>query len=201
MVTERKKHRREEILQTLASQLEENPGEPIRTASLAKAVGISEAALYRHFPSKAKMFEALIVFSEETIFSRINKIQKEQKSVAVQCEAIVHLLLTFASRNPGIVRILMGEAIVGESEKLRIRVNQLFDRLETQIKQIIREGAMRGQLSKDINAAMLANYVLAYIEGRIIQYQRSGFKVSPLVHADAQWELIADLFKSPVNTS
>jgi len=190
MNTTIKKNRRQEILETLATQLEQNPGSPIRTASLAKAIGISEAALYRHFPSKAKMFEALIQFSEETIFSRINKIQQEQKSAIVRSEAIVHLLLTFADRNPGIIRILTGDAIMGESEKLRTRVSQFFDRIEMQIKQFLREGALHKELSAEINTAVMANLILAHIEGRIAQYRRSNFSQSPLTHSDEQWQNI-----------
>lgn len=193
MNTTTKKNRRQEILETLAAQLEQNPGAPIRTASLAKAIGISEAALYRHFPSKAKMFEALIQFSEETIFSRINKIQQEQKAAIVRCEAVVHLLLTFADRNPGIVRILTGDAIMGESEKLRIRVSQFFDRIEMQIKQFLREGVMHKELTADINAAAAANLILAYIEGRINQFRRSDFSQKPLANSELQWQYIRDL--------
>ncbi|HFE38062.1 MAG TPA: nucleoid occlusion factor SlmA, partial [Gammaproteobacteria bacterium] len=132
MTTEKKTGRRQEILRTIAFQLENNPGAPIRTAALAKAIGVSEAALYRHFPSKAKMFEALIEFAEDTIFSRITFIQKEHKQAIVRCKGVIHLMLTFTARNPGITSILMGNAIMGENEKLRIRVAKFFDRLETQ---------------------------------------------------------------------
>jgi len=197
MITEKKLHRRQEILQTIAFQLENKPGTPIRTAALAKAIGISEAALYRHFPSKGKMFEALIQFAEETIFSRINIIQKEQNSVFVRCEATTHLMLTFADRNPGIISILTGNAIMGESEKLRIRVCQFFDRLETQIKQFLREGIAHEEINRNCNISMLANLITAHISGRINQYQRSDFKQSPLIHSDDQWKLIAQALKEP----
>jgi len=189
----KKNNRRQEILETLAAQLEQNPGTPIRTASLAKAVGISEAALYRHFPSKAKMFESLIQFSEETIFSRINLIQQEHKNAIIRCEAVMRLLLTFADRNPGIVRILLGDAIMGESEKLRIRVSQFFDRLELQIKQFLREGVMHQELPESTNVAVMANFILAYIEGRINQFQRSNFSRKPLEQTEDQWNYIANL--------
>ncbi len=198
MVTEKKSNRRQQILETLASQLEKNPGSPIRTASLAKAVGISEAALYRHFPSKAKMFESLIIFSEETIFSRINKIQQDQKSAVVRCEAILHLVLTFSDLNPGIVRILTGEALMGESEKLRTRVTQLFDRLETQIKQFLREGVLHGELDESLNVAVVANLLTAHIEGKLSQFRRSGFNQSPLSHSDAQWDYFKRIITSRV---
>lgn len=193
MATEKKPNRRKQILETLAAQLEENPGMPIRTASLAKAVGISEAALYRHFPSKAKMFESLIQFSEETIFSRINIIQQDNKSAKIRCEAIVHLVLTFSERNPGIVRILTGEALMGESEKLRTRVTQLFDRIEMQLKQILREGVLHGELSDSLNIAVIANLMSAHIEGKLAQFRRSGFEQSPLANSDEQWVIFRDM--------
>ena len=197
MTSDKKKpNRRQQILETLATQLEKNPGMPIRTASLAKAVGISEAALYRHFPSKAKMFESLIQFSEETIFSRINKIQKEQTSAVVRCEAVLHLILTFADRNPGIIRILTGEALMGESEKLRTRVTQFFDRIEIQIKQFLREGVVHKELSDALNIAVLANLMTAHIEGKLTQFRRSGFEQSPLSYSDEQWVIFRDMLNS-----
>lgn len=201
MATEKKSNRRQQILQTLASQLEENKGMPIRTASLAKAVGISEAALYRHFPSKAKMFESLIQFSEETIFSRINKIQQEQKNAAIRCEAVVHLILTFSDRNPGIVRILTGEALMGESEKLRTRATQLFDRIEMQLKQFLREGVLHGELSDTLNIAVIANMMAAHIEGKLAQFRRSGFEQSPLSYSEEQWVIIRDMLGTIKNTN
>jgi len=196
MATEKKTNRRDEILRTIAYQLENNPGAPIRTASLAKAIGISEAALYRHFPSKAKMFEALIQFAEDTIFTRVTIIHKEQKSVFIRCKATVHLLLTFADRNPGIIGILTGNAIMGENEKLRIRVTQFFDRLEMQIKQFLREGVMHKELNENCNITMLANFISAHISGKINQFQHSNFKKSPLIHDDEQWELLLQLLKA-----
>lgn len=195
-MTTRRVNRKQEILQTLAEQLEKNPGEPIRTASLAKAAGVSEAALYRHFPSKAKMFEALIQFAEETIFSRLNKIHQEQNSVFTRCEALVHLLLIFADRNPGIVRVLMGDAIMGESEKLRIRVSQFFDRLELQIKTFLREGVARQEISESANITIIANMISSYIEGRINQFQRSNFEHSPLTNSDKQWEILLKMIQT-----
>lgn len=195
MATEKKSNRRQQILQTLASQLEENKGMPIRTASLAKAVGISEAALYRHFPSKAKMFESLIQFSEEIIFSRISKIQQEQKSAVVRCEAVLHLILVFSDKNPGIVRILTGEALMGESEKLRTRATQFFDRIEMQIKQFLREGVLHGELSDELNIAVIANLMAAHVEGKLSQFRRSGFEQSTLNHSDEQWTIFRDILK------
>jgi len=195
MSTEKKPNRKQQILETFAAQLEENPGTPIRTASLAKAVGISEAALYRHFPSKAKMFEALIQFSEETIFSRINKIQQEQSQAIIRCEAVVHLILTFSERNPGIIRILTGEALMGESEKLRSRVTQFFDRIETQLKQFLREGTLHGEIDESVNIVVFANLLTSHVEGKLSQYRRSGFDQKPLNYSDDQWLLIKKLLE------
>ena len=138
-MTRQKGQRKQEILETLATMLEQSPGARITTAALAEQVGVSEAALYRHFPSKTKMFEGLIEFIEETLFTRIAIIIKEQQSALVQCERIVALLLGFAEKNPGITRLMTGDVLTGETERLRNRVGQLFDRLETQLKQILRE--------------------------------------------------------------
>ena len=139
MTTRTRPDRRQHILQVLAEQLEVHPGSRITTAALAKAVGVSEAALYRHFASKAKMFEALIDFSEDTVFSLINRILEQDLEADVRCDRIVRLLLGFAERNPGITRVLLGDALVGENERLRVRVVKFFDRIETQLKQILRE--------------------------------------------------------------
>ena len=132
----RKPNRRAHILQCLASMLENNSGKRITTAALAAEVGVSEAALYRHFPSKARMYEGLIDFVEETLFSRINKIINDEKDTAVRIQMVLHLFLGFGEKNPGIARILHGDALTGEHERLRGRVSKIFERLEeTQIKQ------------------------------------------------------------------
>ena len=133
-----KLNRRQQILEVLASELEKNLGLPITTSSLAKAVGVSEAALYRHFASKAKMFEALISFTEESIFSLINKILDQEADATVRCEKIIHLVLSFSERNPGITRIIIGDVLLGENERLHVRVTQFFERIESQIRQILR---------------------------------------------------------------
>ena len=132
-------NRRQQILETLALQLENHPGSRITTAGLANAVGVSEAALYRHFASKAKMFEALIDFAEESVFGLINTILDQEKDLIFRCDRIMRLVLGFSEKNPGITRILLGDALVGEHERLHARVNQFFQRLETQFKQILRE--------------------------------------------------------------
>lgn len=186
-----KNSRRQQILETLAMELENSPGERITTAGLAKAVGVSEAALYRHFPSKAKMFEGLIEFIEETIFSLINRILQEETSAHARCEKLAQVLLGFAERNPGISRLLTGDVLTGETERLRQRVDKFYERLETQIKQILREGEMNKELQPGQPVSAQANLLLAVIEGRINQFVRSGFKRSPLQMWDAQWPSLA----------
>jgi len=119
--------RKDRILQALAHMLEAKPGERITTAALAREVGVSEAALYRHFPSKAKMFEGLIEFIEETLFQRVSRILSEEGTAIVRCEKILALLLTFCDKNPGMTRILTGDALVGETDRLRHRITQFFN--------------------------------------------------------------------------
>ncbi len=188
---EQKPSRKQQILEALAQELEKSPGERITTAGLARAVGVSEAALYRHFPSKAKMFEGLIEFLEETVFGLTNRILNDEKSAAVRCEKILMVMLGFSARNPGISRILMGEVLTGETERLRLRIGQFFDRMETQLKQVLREGEMAGELHEGSNIGATANLLLAMVEGRINQYVRSGFKRSPMAEWEAQWNLLA----------
>jgi len=196
-MTENKKKpsRRQQILEALADELEQHPGERITTAGLARAVGVSEAALYRHFPSKAKMFEGLIEFIEESIFSLINRILKEETTSLKRCENILSLLLGFSERNPGLSRILSGDILTGETERLRLRVGQFYERVETQIKQVLREGEMNKELNITIPVQAQANLLLAVVEGRILQFVRSGFKRSPVEGWNNQWALLADLFK------
>lgn len=186
-----KPSRRQQILEALAQELEKSPGERITTAGLARAVGVSEAALYRHFPSKAKMFEGLIEFIEETVFGLINRIMADEPSSAARCEKIMMVLLGFSARNPGITRILMGDALTGETGRLRQRIGQFFDRVETQFKQILREGEVAGQLQGSPHVAATAGLLLAVAEGRMNQYVRSSFKRSPLHEWEEQWPLLA----------
>lgn len=186
-----KPSRRQQILEALAHELEKSPGERITTAGLARAVGVSEAALYRHFPSKAKMFEGLIEFIEETVFGLINRILADEPHCAGRCEKIMMVLLGFSARNPGISRILMGDALIGETERLRQRIGQFFDRIETQFKQILREGEVAGQLVGKPHIAATANLLLAVAEGRMNQYVRSSFRKSPLAEWEEQWPLLS----------
>ncbi len=174
--------------------LEANPGNRITTAGLARQVGVSEAALYRHFPSKSKMFEGLIEFIEETLFSRINLILAEEQTAAARCEKMLTLLLAFTERNPGITRILTGDALAGETERLHTRVAQLFDRFETQLKQVIREAEIREGLRPAIPLPAAANLLMSVAEGRISQYVRSNFRRSPTEDWKAQWDLLMEGF-------
>ncbi len=183
--------RRDQILQALVHMLETNPGSRITTASLAKAVGVSEAALYRHFPSKAKMFEGLIVFIEETIFTRINRILQDFNSAEQQIENTLILVLTFAEKNPGMCRLLAGDALSGETDRLRQRIQQFFERIETQIKQILREAEMREGLVPVQTASAQANLLCAILEGHIRQYVRSEFKETPTRYWHEQWMIMS----------
>ncbi|MDX1434743.1 MAG: nucleoid occlusion factor SlmA [Gammaproteobacteria bacterium] len=183
--------RRQQILEALARELETHPGARITTARLAEVVGVSEAALYRHFPSKAKMFEALIVFSEESVFGLANRILADERDAAARCERILGMLLGFSQRNPGITRVLIGEALVGEHERLRSRVSQFFDRFETQLKQVLREGEQSDGVRLRAPVGAVANLLMAVVEGRMIQFSRSGFTRVPTEAWDRQWAALS----------
>jgi len=189
--TEVKISRREQILQAVVHMLEANPGGKITTANIAKTVGVSEAALYRHFPSKAKMFEGLIEFIEDAIFSRTSRILQDFPQADVRCEKTMTLVLTFAEKNPGMCRLLAGDALVGETDRLRQRIHQFFERLETQLKQILREAELREQRVTTLPLAASANMLNALIEGRIRQYVRTEFSVKPTQYWPEQWQLIS----------
>ncbi len=182
--------RKQQILQALAQMLEQSPGGRITTAGLAKQVGVSEAALYRHFPSKAKMFDALIEFIEDTVFSRIKIILADETTTEARCGSTLKLLLTFTERNPGITRILTGDPLSGESTRLRSRVAQFFDRYETQLRQMLRESELREGTTPKRDIATTANLMLAVVEGRISQFVRSDFTQQPTLGWDDQWETI-----------
>ena len=188
-----KPNRKHQILECLALMLESNPGERITTAKLAAKVGFSEAALYRHFPSKTRMFEGLIDFIEESIFSRINLILTDHKETFVRCHHITHVLLIFAERNPGMCSILSGDALMGENARLRKRINQIFDKLESQFKQVLRERKLREGKAFSISEQALANILVSFVEGKINQYVRSGFTKKPSSDFKEQWQfLMAD---------
>ncbi|MCP3870183.1 MAG: nucleoid occlusion factor SlmA [Gammaproteobacteria bacterium] len=182
--------RRQLILEALATELEKSPGARITTARLARSAGVSEAALYRHFASKAKMFEGLIGFAEETVFTRINQILEEEKGARMRCARMLYLLLGFADRNPGITRVLLGDALVGENDRLHGRVEQFFARVETQFKQILRESRMREQAQECPEPELGAGLMLVMVEGRMHQFLRTGFKVSPLDRWEAHWKIL-----------
>lgn len=167
--------RRLQILQTLAAMLEEPQPEKITTAALAARIGVSEAALYRHFSSKAQMYEGLIEFIEQTLFGLIARITAETPAAAAQVEAIVAMLLNFAAKNPGMTRVLIGEALVHENERLQKRINQLHDRIEAQLRQCLRLGGDR--LAE--HSAPLANLLQCVVVGRWHQFAKSGFTRAP----------------------
>jgi len=185
-----KPSRRDEILQALAAMLESQPGARITTAALAKEVGVSEAALYRHFPSKAKMLEGLIEFIEESLFSRISRIMTEEPTAQARCRQLLALLLTFAELNPGMARLMTGEALQGETQRLRGRIRQVYDRLETQLRLILREWAATRVPGPELGSAAAANLLLAVAEGRIHQFVRSEFRALPTSSWTEQWQAL-----------
>jgi TetR/AcrR family transcriptional regulator len=187
MPAKNRSNRKEQILQCLAIMLENNPGQRITTAKLAQQVGVSEAALYRHFPSKTRMFEGLIDFIEDSLLTRINLIVDKEKSVVPRIENILTLLLGFAEKNPGISRILTGDALLGEQDRLRERINVFYDKLETQFKQILRECKLREGRHLGVDESVLANLLLAYIEGKFNQFVRSDFTRLPSQQFASQW--------------
>jgi TetR/AcrR family transcriptional regulator len=190
MTAEPRPPRRQQILEALAGELEKSPGDRITTARLAAVVGVSEAALYRHFPSKARMLEALIEFAEDSVFGLVNRILAEEPDAEARCERILRLLVGFAARNPGITRVLLGDALIGEHERLQGRVGQFFNRVETQLKQVLREGETRRGTRWPAPVAELAGLLLAVAEGRMVQFARSRFERSPLEGWETQWRVL-----------
>ncbi|SHK20845.1 transcriptional regulator, TetR family [Marinobacter antarcticus] len=191
-MTDQKPSRREAILHALLELLENDPGARITTSVLARSVGVTEAALYRHFPSKRKMFEALLEFAEEAVFSRCQVILQEQDDVRVRLQQLVHLVLVFAERNPGLCCVLTGDALVGENEALRKRASQFFERLETQVRQTLKEGEIRQGLRPRTSATRGADFVLVFMEGRIQRFIRSSFSRLPSTDFDESWGLVAE---------
>jgi TetR/AcrR family transcriptional regulator len=177
--------RRVQILQTLARMLEQPGAERITTAALAAKLEVSEAALYRHFASKAQMFEGLIEFIESSVFTLINQIAQRETSGAVQAQKVVGALLQFGEKNPGMTRVMVGDALVFEHERLSARMNQFFDRVESQLRQSLREVAdNNGSTTPTADAQALASAVTALVVGRLQRYARSGFKRSPTEHLE-----------------
>ncbi|MCR9597883.1 nucleoid occlusion factor SlmA [Vibrio alginolyticus] len=196
MAGSKKSNRREEILQALAEMLESTDGASrITTAKLAKQVGVSEAALYRHFPSKARMFEGLIEFIEEAVMTRINRILDDEKDTLERIRMVMHLILAFSERNPGLTRILSGHALMFENERLRERINQLFERIETQLRQILRERKIREGKSFPVEERILAAQILGQVEGSLNRFVRSDFKYQPTANFDEYWALLSAQIK------
>jgi TetR/AcrR family transcriptional regulator len=184
--------RKNQILQTLAQMLENPASEKVTTAALAAKLDVSEAALYRHFSGKAQMFEGLIEFIEQTLFALINKITTEEKSGLRQIDAIVGVLLAFAQKNKGMTRVLIGDALVHEDERLQVRINQLHDRLEAALKQAVRFGVTQNELVQDTDATVCANLVLSFVVGRWHQFAKSGFRRDPVEHWNRQWRQLLE---------
>src|SRR5450830_1535113 len=170
--------RRLQILQALAEMLEQPKGEKITTAALARKLEFSEAALYRHFASKAQMFEGLIEFIESTTFGLINQIAERQEDGLAQARDMVGMLLNFASQNPGMTRVLIGDALINEDERLQLRMNQFYDRVELALKQALRLAVTQGHGQEDQVAARAA-LLVSYVAGRWHRYAKSGFRQHP----------------------
>ena len=185
--------RKNQILQTLAEMLEKPQQEKITTAALAARLDVSEAALYRHFASKAQMFEGLIEFIEQTLFGLVNKIAAEETDGRQQLDGIISLLLGFAQKNPGMTRVLIGDALVNENERLQARINQLHDRIEATLRQALRIAATQNETAAPQDANAVANLMLAFVVGRWHQFAKSGFKRSPMEHLDTQKALLTHL--------
>lgn len=185
--------RREQILQTLAAMLEQSGAERITTAALAARLEVSEAALYRHFASKAQMFEGLIDFIEHTIFSLITRIAERPGAAgaSVQAHQIVSMVMQFAEKNPGLARVMVGDALVFENERLQQRVNQLFDKIEASLRQVLREGAqLHVSDTPTLDAQVRASVLAAFLVGRLQRFARSNFKRLPSEHLSASLALM-----------
>jgi TetR/AcrR family transcriptional regulator len=177
--------RRIQILQTLAGMLEQPGAERITTAALAAKLGVSEAALYRHFASKAQMFEGLIEFIESSVFSLVNQINEREPSGALQAQKVAAMLLQFGEKNPGMTRVMVGDALVFEHERLTARMNQFFDRLESQLRQSLRAHAeATASATPTVQANALASALVAFVIGRLQRYARSGFRRLPTEQLD-----------------
>jgi TetR/AcrR family transcriptional regulator len=185
--------RKLQILQVLAEMLQDPKGERITTAALAAKLDVSEAALYRHFASKAQMFEGLIEFIESSLFGLINKITGEETNGLKQAHGILSMLLGFAEKNPGMTRVLIGDALVNEDPRLQARINQLHDKLEAALKQCLRVAATQaaeGGTAADDDAMPRANVLLCYVIGRWHQFAKSGFKRLPSAGFEKQAPLL-----------
>ena len=185
MATTKPGERKLQILQTLATMLEHPKGEKITTAALAAKLDVSEAALYRHFASKAQMFEGLIEFIETSVFGLINQISEQQENGLAQVQAIAAMLLSFAERNPGMTRVLIGDALVNEDERLQSRMNQFIERVELSIRQALRIAVTQGQ-ARENEIATRACMITSLVVGKWHRYAKSGFRHNPSENAQAQ---------------
>ena len=178
--------RRIQILQALATMLEQPGAERITTAALAAKLSVSEAALYRHFASKAQMFEGLIEFIETSIFTMVNQIVEREPSGSLQARKIAAVVLQFAEKNPGMTRVMVGDALVFEHERLQQRMNQFFDKLEAALRQCLREAMeAAGTATPTVDAQVRASLLTAFLLGRLQRFARSGYRKSPSEHLDA----------------
>jgi TetR/AcrR family transcriptional regulator len=184
--------RKAQILQTLAAMLEHPAAEKITTAALAARLDVSEAALYRHFTGKAQMFEGLIEFIEQTLFGLINRIASEEKSGMRQLESMIAVLLGFAQKNRGMTRVLTGDALVNEDQRLQARINQLHDRIEAALKQALRFGVTQQEFAADLDVAAQANLLMSFVAGRWHQFAKSGFRRDPLEGWPRQWRQLLE---------
>jgi TetR/AcrR family transcriptional regulator len=184
--------RRVQILETLATMLQEPGAERVTTAALAAKLSVSEAALYRHFASKAQMFEGLIEFIEQSVFTLVNQIVEREADGGVQVHKVLAVLLQFGEKNPGMTRVMVGDALVFENDRLLTRMNQFFERIESQLRQSLRqhaEGAGSATPTADANAQ--ASVLTAFAIGRLQRFARSGFRKSPTEHLDVALRLFA----------
>ena len=183
--------RRTQILQTLAQMLEQPGAERVTTALLASKLGVSEAALYRHFASKAQMFEGLIDFIEQAVFTLINQIADKEGDGAQKAAHMVTVLLQFGEKNPGMTRVMVGDALVFENDRLQQRMNQFFDRIESSLRQVLRDAAQAQQsATPTVDAQVRAALLVSFVQGRLQRHARSGFKRSALEHLEASLALM-----------
>src|SRR6187399_3682625 len=184
--------RRIQILETLATMLQEPGAERITTAALAARLDVSEAALYRHFASKAQMFEGLIEFIEQSVFTLVNQIVERDTDARVQVQKVLAVLLQFGEKNPGMTRVMVGDALVFENDRLTARMNQFFERIESQLRQSLRQIAEgSGSQTPTVDAQAQASALTAFAIGRLQRFARSGFKKSPTEHLDVALRLFA----------
>ena len=183
--------RRIQILQTLAAMLEQPGAERITTAALAARLEVSEAALYRHFASKAQMFEGLIEFIETSIFSLLNQIAERSDAADIKARHMVTVLLQFAQRNPGMARVMVGDALVFENDRLEQRMNQFFERFESSLRQVLRDQAQAtSSLTPTVDANVQSSVLVSFVVGRLQRFARSGYKRLPTEHLDASLALL-----------